>query len=149
MIWTLDRVVIVVALAGFLIRMGNLMNSEIFGHATSLPWGFYFIRYHDTSMHADPRHPTQIYEGLVYLLTFIFLYRSYFNCSKGDRQPGFIFGWFLMLIFGSRFFIEFLKEPQVGFESTMTLNMGQWLSIPFMIAGFYIWYKGYQKNLKA
>ncbi len=148
-IWTLDRVVIVVALAGFLIRMGNLMNSEIFGHATTLPWGFYFIRYHDKAMHADPRHPTQIYEGLVYLLTFVFLYRSYFTCNKGDRQPGFIFGWFLMLIFGSRFFIEFLKEPQVGFESTMTLNMGQWLSIPFVVAGFYIWYKGYQKNLKA
>lgn len=146
MIWVLDRVVIVVALAGFFIRMGNLMNSEIFGHTTTLPWGFYFIRYYDTTMHADPRHPTQIYEGIVYLLTFIFLYRSYFTKGLGEKQPGYIFGWFLMLIFGSRFFVEFLKEPQVGFEANMALNMGQLLSIPFVLAGAYIWWKGYKKN---
>lgn len=147
--WTIDRIVIVVALAGFLIRMGNLMNSEIFGHATTLPWGFYFIKYHDVTMHADPRHPTQIYEGIVYLATFFFLLRSYFKGGMGEKQPGFLFGWFLMLIFGSRFFVEFLKEPQVGFESSMALNMGQWLSIPFVLAGFYIWYTGYNKRLKA
>ncbi len=149
LIWILDRIVIVVALAGFFIRMGNLMNSEIFGHATTMPWGFYFVRYHEQAMHADPRHPTQIYEGLVYLATFFFLLRSYFKCSIGEKQPGFLFGWFLMLVFGSRFFVEFLKEPQVGFEASMALNMGQWLSIPFMVAGFYIWYQGYTKRRKA
>jgi phosphatidylglycerol---prolipoprotein diacylglyceryl transferase len=145
-IWTLDRVVIVVALAGFFIRMGNLMNSEIFGHVTNLPWAFQFIRYYDPALNGDPRHPTQIYEGLVYLATFFFLYRSFFKHDIGNKQPGFIFGWFLMLIFGSRFLIEFLKEPQVGFEASMALNMGQWLSIPFVLAGAWIWYNGFRKR---
>ncbi|MDP3441985.1 MAG: prolipoprotein diacylglyceryl transferase [Ignavibacteria bacterium] len=147
-IWTLDRVVVVVALAGFFIRTGNLMNSEIFGHITSLPWAFQFVRASEVALRADPRHPTQIYEGLFYLGTFFFLYRSYFKFDKG-KQTGFIFGWFLMLIFGSRFFIEFLKEPQVGFEQGMALNMGQWLSIPWVIAGFIIWYLGYKKTKTA
>ncbi|MBS4055924.1 MAG: prolipoprotein diacylglyceryl transferase [Bacteroidetes bacterium] len=145
-IWTLDRVVIVVALAGFFIRMGNLMNSEIFGHITSLPWGFRFVRYSDASLGADPRHPTQIYEALWYLLTFFFLHRAYFKNGMGEKQPGYIFSVFLMSIFGSRFFVEFLKEPQVGFESTMALNMGQWLSIPFVLAGVVIMYTGWKKR---
>ncbi len=149
LIWVLDRVVIVVALAGFFIRLGNLMNSEIFGHATTLPWGFYFVKAQETALRTDARHPTQIYEALVYLATFFFLLRSYFKCGIGEKQPGFIFGWFLMLVFGSRFFVEFLKEPQVGFESSMALNMGQWLSIPFTLAGLYIWYTGWKKRTQA
>jgi prolipoprotein diacylglyceryl transferase len=146
LLWTLDRIVIVVALAGFFIRMGNLMNSEIFGHITNLPWGFQFIRYYDPALNGDPRHPTQIYEGLIYLSTFFFLMYSYFNKNKGENQTGYLFSWFLILVFGSRFFVEFLKEPQVGFEASMMLNMGQWLSIPFVIAGIYILYKSYQKR---
>jgi len=145
-IWTLDRVVIVVALAGFFIRTGNLMNSEIFGHITALPWGFEFVRASDPVLRTDPRHPTQLYEGLFYLATFFFLYRSYFKKNMGQKQPGYIFGIFLIAIFGSRLFIEFLKEPQVGFEADMTLNMGQWLSIPFIIGGIVIWYKGWKKH---
>jgi phosphatidylglycerol---prolipoprotein diacylglyceryl transferase len=144
-IWTLDRVVIVVALAGFFIRTGNLMNSEIFGHITTLPWGFEFVRASDPALRTDPRHPTQLYEGLFYLATFFYLYYSYFKKNMGQKQPGFIFGIFLIAIFGSRLLIEFLKEPQVGFEANMTLNMGQWLSIPFIIGGFFIWYKGWKK----
>ncbi|MDD3636345.1 MAG: prolipoprotein diacylglyceryl transferase [Bacteroidales bacterium] len=145
-IWTLDRVVIVVALAGFFIRTGNLMNSEIFGHITTLPWGFEFVRASDPVLRTDPRHPTQLYEGIFYLATFFFLYRSYFKKNMGQKQPGYIFGIFLIAIFGSRLFIEFLKEPQVGFEADMTLNMGQWLSIPFIIGGIVIWYKGWKKH---
>lgn len=145
-IWTLDRVVIVVALAGFFIRTGNLMNSEIFGHITALPWGFEFVRASDPVLRTDPRHPTQLYEGIFYLATFFFLYRSYFKKNMGQKQPGYIFGIFLIAIFGSRLFIEFLKEPQVGFEADMTLNMGQWLSIPFIIGGIIIWYKGWKKH---
>lgn len=145
-IWTLDRVVIVVALAGFFIRTGNLMNSEIFGHITALPWGFEFVRASDPVLRTDPRHPTQLYEGIFYLATFFFLYRSYFKKNMGQKQPGYIFGIFLIAIFGSRLFIEFLKEPQVGFEADMTLNMGQWLSIPFIIGGIVIWYKGWKKH---
>jgi len=146
-IWTLDRVVIVVALAGFFIRTGNLMNSEIFGHITTLPWGFEFVRASDPALRADPRHPTQLYEGLFYLATFFFLYRSYFKKDMGQKQPGYIFGVFLIAIFGSRLLIEFLKEPQVGFEANMALNMGQLLSIPFILGGIMIWYQGWKKRV--
>jgi len=135
-LWVIDHVVIVVALAGFLIRMGNLMNSEIFGHVTTLPWGFLFLRSSSPIDAEDPRHPTQIYEALSYLLIFFYLIWYYYH-KKGKPEPGYIFGMFLILIFGVRFFIEFVKEPQVGFEATMALNMGQWLSIPFVLAGIY------------
>lgn len=134
-IWILDRIVVVVALAGFFIRMGNLFNSEIFGYVTDLPWGFQFVRAAEPDLRTDPRHPTQIYEGLIYLGSFFFLLSSYFRSGMGQKRPGFLFGWFLILIFGTRFFVEFLKEPQVAFEGSMILNMGQWLSIPFAIAG--------------
>ncbi len=137
--WILDRIVVVVALSGFFIRTGNLMNSEIFGDITTLPWGFIFKRYYIESFTTDPRHPTQIYEALSYLLIFIFLFKSYWF-KKGKTKPGMLFGWFLTLIFGVRFFVEFIKVPQVGFEETMVLNMGQWLSIPFVIAGLAIIY---------
>jgi prolipoprotein diacylglyceryl transferase len=144
--WTIDRIVIVVALAGFFIRMGNLMNSEIFGHATTLPWGFQFERYHDPALNGDPRHPTQIYEALIYLATFFTLYYSYFKKGMGEKQPGFLFAVFLVAVFGSRLLVEFLKEPQVGFEANMVLNMGQILSIPLILAGIYIWYSGWKKT---
>jgi phosphatidylglycerol:prolipoprotein diacylglycerol transferase len=133
-LWVMDRVVIVVALAGFLIRMGNLMNSEIYGLPTSLPWGFRFIRSTTPAEGIDPRHPTQIYEGLCYLFSFFFLWRYYY-LKNGKPAPGALFGMFLVLIFGMRIIIEFIKEPQVGFERGLTLNMGQMLSIPFVIAG--------------
>ncbi|HPJ61893.1 prolipoprotein diacylglyceryl transferase [Lentimicrobium sp.] len=129
-LWTLDRLVIVVALGGFFIRMGNLMNSEIYGHYTSLPWGFVFLRDGET----EPRHPTQIYEALSYLILFFVLLKYYISNYKKLKE-GFIFGVFLIVLFGVRFLIEFVKEPQVAFEQTMTLNMGQWLSIPFILAG--------------
>jgi prolipoprotein diacylglyceryl transferase len=147
LIWILDRIVIVVALAGFFIRTGNLMNSEIFGHITTLPWGFEFVRASDPALRADPRHPTQLYEGLFYLATFFFLYSSYFKKDMGQKQPGYIFGIFLIAIFGSRLLIEFLKEPQVGFEANMALNMGQLLSIPFILGGIMIWYQGWKKRV--
>lgn len=135
-LWVIDHVVIVVALAGCLIRAGNLMNSEIFGHVTTLPWGFIFERASNQAEAVDPRHPTQIYEALSYLLIFFYLIWYYYH-KKGNPESGYIFGMFLILVFGIRFFIEFIKEPQVGFEATMTLNMGQWLSIPFVLAGLY------------
>ena len=128
--WVLDRIAIVVALAGFFIRTGNLMNSEIYGVETSLPWGFVFLRNDEIA----PKHPTQIYEGLTYLFVFILLLRMYWN-RKGNVYQGLLISIFLIIVFASRFFIEFVKEPQVPFESSMKLNMGQWLSIPFIIAG--------------
>jgi len=134
--WVLDRLVIVVALGGFFIRMGNLMNSEIYGHFTSLPWGFIYVR----DGQSNPRHPTQIYEGLCYLILFFFLLRYYIRNYTTMRE-GTIFGIFLIVLFGVRFFIEFLKEPQVGFEANMLLNMGQLLSLPFILFGIWLLYK--------
>lgn len=142
-IWVLDRLVIVVALGGFFIRMGNLMNHEIYGYETALPWGFKFVaNVYQWLSGADPiftapRHPTQIYEGLSYLAIFFFLQRYYWK-NGGNPAPGFLFGFFLVSLFSVRFLIEFVKEPQVMFETTMTLNMGQLLSIPFIIAGVFI-----------
>jgi prolipoprotein diacylglyceryl transferase len=143
-LWVIDRVVIVVALAGFFIRMGNLMNSEIYGIETSLPWGFIFERNGETV----PKHPTQIYEGLSYLLLFIALYTLYMR-KKGKVQNGLIFGIFLIVLFTARFFIEFIKEDQVAFEAGMKLNMGQILSIPFILFGIYLVIAVTQKKKEA
>jgi prolipoprotein diacylglyceryl transferase len=128
--WVLDRIAVVVALAAFLIRMGNLMNSEIYGVETTLPWGFVFLRNHENA----PKHPTQIYEGLTYLLTFFLLFRMYWK-KKGDVYQGLLISIFLIMVFVSRFLIEFIKEPQVEFEVMMKLNMGQLLSIPLIAMG--------------
>jgi len=129
-IWAIDRVVIVVALAGALIRLGNLMNSEIYGIETNLPWGFVFLR----NGESVPKHPTQIYESLAYLLTFVILLRVYWK-NKGKQKPGLLFGLFLILVFGFRFLVEYIKNDQVTFEAGMNFNMGQLLSIPFILAG--------------
>ncbi|MFA6949380.1 MAG: prolipoprotein diacylglyceryl transferase [Lentimicrobiaceae bacterium] len=136
--WVIDRVVIVVALGGFFIRMGNLMNSEIYGHATSLPWGFIFVR----DGQSLPRHPTQIYEGLSYLALFVGLLIYYIKKYK-TMLPGNIFGIFLIVLFGVRFLIEFVKEPQVAFEQSMALNMGQLLSLPFILFGVFLLIRNY------
>ncbi|KPK87829.1 MAG: prolipoprotein diacylglyceryl transferase [Bacteroides sp. SM23_62_1] len=143
-IWILDRIVVVVALGGALIRIGNLMNSEIYGVQTSLPWGFVFIRNHEIV----PKHPTQIYEALTYFLVFGILFWIYLK-TKAQFRDGTLFGWFLILVFGIRFFIEFIKEDQVPFEGGMTLNMGQWLSIPFVLLGITVLYLYYRKSKKA
>lgn len=140
-LWILDRIVIVVALAGFFIRMGNLMNSEIYGIETNLPWGFIFVQDGQTV----PKHPTQIYEALSYLIIFIVLYMIY-NKKGKELKQGLIFGIFLITLFSVRFFIEFIKEVQVDFESRMSLNMGQWLSIPFVLVGVYLIYRSFQPN---
>ncbi len=139
-IWVLDRVAIVVPLAGFFIRMGNLMNSEIFGYSTHLPWGFIFVRSMNPSLAVGPHQPTQIYEGLSYLLIFFFIFR-YYQKHRTHLKPGKLFGFFMLLIFLVRFLVEFLKEPQEVWEQHMLLNMGQLLSIPLIILGitFLIW----------
>ncbi len=140
-LWILDRIVIVVALGGFFIRMGNLMNSEIYGIQTDLPWGFIFAG----AGEVVPKHPTQIYEGLAYLAIFALLYSLYWK-QDGKLKEGYFFSIFLILLFTVRFFIEFIKEVQVEFETGMVLNMGQWLSIPFVIAGFALLALSYKKH---
>ncbi len=129
-LWVLDRVVVPTALVAALIRFGNLMNSEIYGIQTTLPWGFIFERNHETVA----KHPTQIYESLSYLATFGVMMYMYWKTKAKDYQ-GLIFGVFFVMVFSARFFIEFIKEEQEAFEKGMTLNMGQWLSIPFVLAG--------------
>ena len=128
--WLIDRVAIPTGFAGALIRLGNLMNSEIYGHQTDLPWGFIFVRNGDTIA----SHPTQIYEAICYIITSVVLMLLYKN-QKLREAKGFFLGVFFIMVFTSRFFIEFVKENQVSFENSMRLNMGQWLSIPAIIIG--------------
>ncbi|MDD6152068.1 MAG: prolipoprotein diacylglyceryl transferase [Bacteroidales bacterium] len=129
-LWIMDRLVITVAFAGAFIRLGNLFNSEIYGDVTSLPWGVIF----DLRGETQPKHPTQIYESLSYLILGLGLLWTY-RKRLDKMYRGAFFGIFLIGCFGMRFLIEFIKEPQVGFEENMVLNMGQLLSIPFIIAG--------------
>ncbi len=137
-LWILDRIVIPVALAGAMIRTGNLMNSEIYGTPTDLPWGFKFVRDYPfgTPIENIPAcHPTQIYEALFCILAFVFLLFAYFKKDMGNRYPGLMFSFFLIVIFGSRIIIEFIKNPQVAAETEMTFDIGQWLSFPFILIG--------------
>ncbi|MFD1141985.1 prolipoprotein diacylglyceryl transferase [Larkinella insperata] len=137
-LWVLDRVVIAVSLAGALIRLGNLFNSEIYGRPTALPWGFVFVRETDPALlPLVPRHPTQLYESLFCLfllgLTFYLWQRK-----RHQIADGLIAGLFLVLLFSFRFLVEFLKANQEGFENSIALNMGQILSIPAILTGLII-----------
>ena len=142
MLWILDRIVIVVALAGTFIRLGNLFNSEIIGKPTDVSWAFIF-----TAVDNLPRHPTQLYESIAYFIIFLFLIFIYYKGIKKNKS-GLLFGLFLVLVFTFRFFIEFLKENQSGFEAGMALNMGQLLSIPFVIAGSIFIAKSFKSKTK-
>ncbi len=137
-IWTFDRLVIPVALVGGMIRIGNLMNSEIFGTATDLLWGFMFVRSAQWHRMYEGMacHPTQLYEAFCYFALFALLMWMYWR-KNAETRPGLIFGVFFIGIFLPRFLIEFIKNDQVGFEASMTLNMGQLLSIPFVLAGVF------------
>jgi phosphatidylglycerol:prolipoprotein diacylglycerol transferase len=126
---------VVVVLAGAFVRMGNLMNSEIVGTPTTLPWGVVFERIDNV-----PRHPTPIYEALAYVLTFIITFR-YFMRKQHSVINGFYTGWVFIGVFVSRFLIEFVKMDQVPSEAGMALNLGQWLSIPFILLGLFFVYR--------
>ena len=141
--WILDRLVIVIALGGAFIRLGNLFNSEIYGFETSLPWGFIFERNGETV----PKHPTQLYESLSYFIIFTVCYLVY-RKKDGKLHNGRLFGWWLVALFGMRFLIEFVKEEQVDFEKGMTLDMGQWLSVPFILAGILLVILSHKGKLK-
>lgn len=136
-IWSLDRIMIPVAIGGAGVRLGNLFNSEIIGCVTDVPWGFKFVRlYRNLPLEAIPvQHPTQLYEALCYVVTFGLLLWLYYRRNIGIRRPGLLFGVGLIGIFLTRFLIEFIKEDQEAFEQGMLLNMGQLLSIPFIVFG--------------
>jgi prolipoprotein diacylglyceryltransferase len=141
-VWWLDRIMIPVALGGALVRLGNLFNSEIVGCATDMPWGFKFVRlYPNLPVESIPaQHPAQLYEAICYLITFAILLWMYFKRDEGRKRPGFMFGIGLVGIFLTRPFIELIKENQEAFEEGMAMNMGQLLSIPFIIMAVYmIW----------
>jgi len=152
MLWTLDRLAVPVALVAALIRLGNLMNHEIYGHPTDLPWGFRFIENVRAWQHgADPifslpSHPTQIYESLCYLATFGVLFFLYWKKPQLKYKEGFLLGLFFIGVFFSRFLIEFVKEDQEAFEANMVLNMGQWLSIPFVLGGLFLVIRSLKRN---
>lgn len=146
-IWSLDRIMIAVGIGGAIVRMGNLFNSEIFGTATTLPWGFEFVRSAKWVNEFAPQavHPTQIYEALCYVATFALLAWLYYRRDLARRRPGVLFGIGLLGIFLTRFLIEFIKTEQESFEVGWALDMGQWLSIPFILLGIYMIYRGYSR----
>lgn len=145
-LWLFDRLVIVVPLAGALIRFGNLMNSEIVGKITNVPWGFKFPNNDEDAANLihngvpiPVRHPAQLYEALFCVVLFFVMYYLWKN-KRDQFGPGFMFGFFCVVLWTERFLDEFVKENQVAFEDSLTLNMGQILSIPFIVAGiFMIW----------
>ena len=165
-IWILDRIVVAVCLVGAMIRVGNVMNHEIYGTPTSLPWGFVFMRgqeqfcgtfdnyYPCTTGNCCPTdqwlpcHPTGLYEAFFCLVAMGVLLWMYYKRDLGNRQPGVMFSVFLIIIFGSRICIESLKNVQVDFEQNMTWDMGQWLSVPFVLAGVVIWILSVVKKRK-
>ncbi len=150
MLWVLDRVVIVACFTSACIRFGNLMNSEIIGKITDLPWAFEFIQASPARLGLDPRHPAQLYEALYSLILMVILYLIW-NKHREKLQKGFLFGLFLIILFSLRFLNEFVKENQEAFENDLLINMGQILSIPFVIAGIYFVWKSTQakKNLAS
>ncbi len=135
-----------IALVGGLIRLGNLFNSEIFGHATDLPWGFMFVN--SPQWHAmyegQACHPTQIYEATCYFALFALLMWMYWK-KNSEERPGLLLGVFFIGCFLSRFLVEFVKNDQVAWESSMSLNMGQLLSIPFILAGIFFVARAYTR----
>lgn len=131
-LWIVDRLVIVSALTGSLIRLGNLMNSEVVGLPTSLPWGFVF-----TAIDNIPRHPAQLYEAIYCLLLFLFLFWTWHQ-KRNEMTDGYLTGWFLIILFTLRFIDEFFKINQEPFETDLILNMGQILSVPFVLGGIII-----------
>lgn len=137
-LWLLDRLAIVVAPGLAFIRLGNLMNSEIIGRETTLPWAFRFAHYdlihhQQTAIPLQLRHPTQLYEALFYLLLFGLVYQIWRRYQR-QTPPGLMFGLFVSLLFSFRFLVEFLKENQVSFEGQLPLNMGQLLSLHTKLA---------------
>jgi len=129
MIDTLDLIAVVSGLSFGFIRLGNFMNSEIIGIPTNLPWGVIFERVDNI-----PRHPAQLYEAVSYFIIFTVMMLLY-KKKRARLKNGFLFGLATVLFFSARFAIEFVKEDQVGFEDGMTFNMGQLLSLPYILVG--------------
>lgn len=143
LLWIFDRVIIPVAIGAVFVRIGNFMNSEIVGHPTQSDYGVIF-----SNLGEDfPRHPAQLYEAFGYVLVFLILWYVYWKTEK-HKHHGYIFGLFLILLWTVRFIVEFFKISQGGFESTFgnVLTTGQWLSVPFIMAGIYLMYNANKRK---
>jgi prolipoprotein diacylglyceryl transferase len=150
-IWILDRIAAPIAIAGTFIRLGNLINHEMVGYVTDVPWAFEFQYFYNEAIgnyDPTPRHPAQLYEAICYFISFWLLLYLFWKLKKW-QQPGFIFGSFLILIFGSRIICEFFKLGQTARDLTLPLNTGQLLSIPLVIAGIYLVIKANKKSTNA
>lgn len=141
-IWILDRLCLGVCITATMIRFGNLMNSEIYGGPTTLPWGFIFVRNGETV----PCHPTQIYEMLYCLVAMAVTWPLYYK-TDARRREGLLLGVFFLIVFVTRFCLEFIKNDQEAFEAGHLLNMGQLLSIPFILAGIYLIIRAYRRPM--
>lgn len=147
-IWILDRIAAPIAIAGTFIRLGNLVNHEMVGYVTDVPWAFEFQYYYNSAIgnyDPSPRHPAQLYEAICYFISFWILLYLYWKLKKW-QHPGFVFGSFLILIFGARIICEFFKLGQTARDYTLPLNTGQLLSIPLVIAGIYLIYNALKKQ---
>ncbi len=150
-LWMLDRIAAPIAIAGTFIRLGNLVNHEMVGDVTNLPWGFKFMHHdcfppYECSWDLIPvRHPAQLYEAICYLISFGILLFLYWRKELYKRE-GVVFGVFLILIFGARFLVEFVKLGQTARDEYLPINTGQMLSIPFVITGFFLLIKAVLEN---
>ena len=147
-IWILDRIAAPIAIAATFIRLGNLVNHEMVGYVTDVPWAFEFQYFYNEAIgnyDPTPRHPAQLYEAICYFISFGVLLYLYWKLKKW-QQPGFVFGSFLILIFGSRIICEFFKLGQTARDYSLPLNTGQLLSIPLVIAGIYLVVKAAKKT---
>lgn len=155
MLWTFDRVIVPTGFTAAFIRLGNLMNHEIYGGPTTEPWGFRFIenisywKAGAAPIYTDPSHPTQIYEAIIYLIVFAVTMYMFFKTNAKYKQ-GLTLGVAMIMIFLSRFFIEYLKNVQVQSEIAMRestgLILGQWLSIPFVLWGVWLVWNALRKS---
>jgi prolipoprotein diacylglyceryl transferase len=132
LLWLFDRMALVAAISAACIRFGNFMNSEIIGKVTDVPWAIVFVR-----RDQFPRHAAQLYECIFYFLLFLVIYFLW-NKRREKLKPGFSLGLFCVGMFTFRFFVEYIKENQVSFENGLFFNMGQLLSVPFIVFGIYM-----------
>lgn len=150
-IWILDRIAPSIAIAAAFIRLGNLANSEIVGDETNVAWGFKFLRndcyppFDCSWVEIPTRHPAQLYESISYIIIFLLLVFLFWKKEAWKKQ-GMIFGLFLILLFTARFLVEFVKLGQTERDATMFINTGQMLSIPFILVGFYLFFKALSKK---
>jgi len=138
LLWVLDKIVVGIAVGAIFVRIGNFINSEIIGKATGTDYGVVFKKLGESF----PRHPAQLYEAAGYVLVLIILWFVYWKTEKRKKQ-GYLFGLFFVLLWTIRFFVEYVKESQGGFESQLgeSLSTGQWLSIPFILIGLYFMFR--------